>query len=116
MISRMTICLRHLRTALLELLLNDHVAYGYLVAAVDEFCGHKSGISTLIVNGKWLVTGGSDNRVLIFDLDLMTLRISLREQLQKDEEYSLKMTLYQTVIEEKLKKKNTKNKKKSTKK
>lgn len=73
--------------------------------AVDELVGQRSGITCVTFDDKKIITGGADNRVLIFGIAAVHQRIHLREQLHKEEEYCVKMNAYNQVMDAKLKKK-----------
>lgn len=59
----------------------------------------------MAIDSNRIVTGGADNRVLVFSLKASQERIKLREILFKEEEYCVKMNVYNQVIEAKEKKK-----------
>lgn len=65
-----------------------------LVVAVDEFFGHKSGIICVCFDNDHIITGGEDNRVLVFSVENSRKRRAVRAMLLQEEKYSIKMNVY----------------------
>ena len=81
----------------------------------DELVGHKNGVTCITVANDHLYSGSYDLTIRSWSIPEMKDRVSLREKLLKEEEYSIKAEAYQCVLDAKKKKKKKKggNKKSS---
>lgn len=80
----------------------------HLVKCLDELCGQRGPITCLTFSDSKIVTGGADNRVLIFSIASANQRITLRAKMVKEEEYCVKMNAYCAMIDAKMIKKKPK--------
>ena len=74
-----------------------------LVNTVDEFVGHRSGITCVDWNDEILVTGSEDNTVLTYFMNNSVERRHIRKLLVQEEQYSLKYNTYNAALQSKSK-------------
>lgn len=72
---------------------------------MDEFCGHKSGVTCAAFNQDYLLTAGYDNQVLVYSLENSKARRKLRQLLGEEFQYSLQYNAYHEVLDAKKQKK-----------